>query len=477
MVDELSIRAAARDAPNSPGLIADGRTWTFEALAQFAAGIIARVESASAGANENGQILLRCANDPATLATILALIDRGTSFVPMHPRWTEAERQVVASDWPSARWIVSSDVQSSAAAEDPVGSAPPPTTMEAPLAVVYTSGTTGRPKGAVLSRRAFVASAVGSGANLSWRRDDRWLLCMPLCHIGGLSVLTRCLAARKCVVLHSKFDADEALDSIVNDGVTLMSVVPTMLRRLLAADRHNVLSRARAILVGGAAAPESLMRACAERNIAALTTYGLTEACSQVTVQSPRDARQFEPGVGRALPGVRVDVVDALGHSVNAGVAGEIRVGGATLMSGYWRGESVPPAGCDTGDHGVLDGVGRLEVCGRRSDLIVSGGENVYPLEVERALECCPGVQSAAVFGTEDAEWDHVVSAALVVDVPAEQVERMLADALRERLARFKWPRRLAFVSELPLSADGKPDRARLARDAASQLTPWAPER
>src|SRR6185437_8373891 len=173
---------------------------------------------------------------------------------------------------------------------------------------VYTSGTTGRPKGAVLSRRAFVASAAASAANLGWRDDDRWLVCMPLAHVGGLSILTRCLAAGRTVVLEPRFDPDAVLAAIDRERVTLLSVVPTMLTALLERPAASALSRLRALLLGGAAAPFSLLETCARRGIPALATYGLTEACSQVTVQRLAQPLRAVPGSGQPLPGVEIRI-------------------------------------------------------------------------------------------------------------------------------------------------------------------------
>src|SRR5262249_45817489 len=148
-----------------------------------------------------------------------------------------------------------------------------------------TSGTTGRPKGAVLSRGAFIASAEASATNLDLCHEDRWLLCMPICHVGGLSILTRSLLARSTVVLEPRFEARAVLDSIDHNGITLLSVVPTMLRALLDEDARGTLARLRAVLVGGAVVRVSWLDECAARGVQAITTYGLTEACSQVTTQ------------------------------------------------------------------------------------------------------------------------------------------------------------------------------------------------
>ena len=151
--------------------------------------------------------------------------------------------------------------------------------------MIYTSGTSGRPKGAVLTHGAFAASAAASERNLGWEHPDRWVAALPIAHVGGLSVLTRCLRAGRPVVLLPRFDADAVL-AAVRSGGTLVSVVPTMLRALLEADRDNVLARARALLVGGAACPPELLAESAARGVRALATYGMTEMCSQPRLRS-----------------------------------------------------------------------------------------------------------------------------------------------------------------------------------------------
>ena len=255
---------------------------------------------------------------------------------------------------------------------------------------------------------ALVASAAASAANLGWAADDRWLLCMPIAHVGGLSIVTRCLAARRCVVLMPRFDAQRLPAVIDARRVTLASLVPTMLARVL--DAHpdwRAPAHLRAILVGGAAAPPALLRRAVERGLPMLPSYGLTESCAQI-VAAPYAARHDPAGYGAGipLPGVELRVVD-----------GRIEIRGPMLMAGYWNEPPLAPdAWFDTGDLGEIDARGCLHVHARRTDLIVTGGENVYPAEVERALETLPGIAAAGVFGIASDEWGQEVAAALVAD-------------------------------------------------------------
>jgi len=254
---------------------------------------------------------------------------------------------------------------------------------------------------------------------------------LPLAHVGGLSVLVRCLLARRPFVLGRP---DRVAEDIARHHATIVSLVPTQLARLLDA-RWTPPPWLRIVLLGGAAAPASLLAHAAAAGVPVVTTYGLTEACSQVATQIPGASGA---GCGPPLPGVRVRIVDE-----------RIEIDGPTLFSGY-LGEPPRAAGWfATGDFGRLDAAGNLHVLGRRTDLIVTGGENVYPAEVEAYLDA-RGV-AACVFGMPDETWGEIVCAATTGVV----VAATLAD-----LAPWKRPRRWARVRELPLTPGGKPDRA-----------------
>jgi len=321
-------------------------------------------------------------------------------------------------------------------------------------AIIHTSGTTGSPRGAVLTRAALLASARASAANLGWVYNDCWLACMPLARVGGLSILTRCLAARRKVAL-AEFDVERFPGLVEVERVTLASLVPTMLARVL--DAHpgwTPPDRLRAVLVGGAAAPARLLERAASRRVPVVITYGLTETCSQVaaTPYAQRFAAAAS-GAGRPLPGAEIRIVD-----------GRIEVRGPMCMAGYW-GEPplAPEAWLDTGDLGAIDERGFLHVNARRGDLIVTGGENVYPAEVERELERCPGVAAAAVFGIADDTWGQTVAAALVLDPERAPSDDELRAWARMRLAPHKRPRHICRVARLPQTPAGKLDRDALA--------------
>jgi o-succinylbenzoate---CoA ligase len=424
--DPLSITAAAREAGGRTALLIGAQRYTFAELAQRAQARMAQLAPVPAR-----PYALVGSNTLDTAVTLYALLEARVPVLMLHPKLTEAERHA--------------EIEATAQAADalPADAA----------AILYTSGTTGRARGAVLTRAALLASAQANAANLGWQDDDVWLAVMPVARVGGLSILTRSLIARRAVALASAFDAALMPQWIEQQRVTILSVVPTMLALLL--DAHPQWTpppHLRVILLGGAAASPRLLARAAERRLPIVITYGCTETCSQV-VATPYEHRfdTARHGAGRVLAGAQLRVRD-----------GHIEVRGPMRMAGYIGQPPLDPAAWfDTGDLGELDADCNLHVHARQGDLIVTGGENVYPAEVERELEDCPGIAAAAVFGTADETWGEIVCAALVADGEAPTAAA-LAQFMATRLARHKQPRRICFVPALPHTAGGKLDRAAL---------------
>ena len=425
-MDPLSVAGAAAERPDALALVGHGEALTYRELAS-------RVRARAAELDPGALQVVTPRARIEDVVTLLAAVEAQVPLVLLHPRASEAER---AERLALAR-------------RAPV----PPGT----LALLFTSGTTGSPKVAVLSRRAFTAAARASAQHLGWRPGDRWGLLLPPAHVGGLSVPLRCVQGRAAVVVGSeRFDASGAIELVEREGVTLLSLVPTMLARMLDAG-WSPGPAVRAVLIGGAPLPEGLRARAIERGVPLRATYGMTETCAQVaTAEIPT-----EPGVGRPLPGVELRIVD-----------GEIRVRGPSLFDGY-LGEP-PPFDADgffpTGDAGRLDEAGRLHVLGRLDDRIITGGENVDPLEVERALEAQPAIDEACVFGLPDPEWGTRVVAFVVSAASDAELRAALADA-RGSLASHRRPRQVHRVSELPRSPSGKKLR-RLASARAPHLVP-----
>ena len=456
---ELSVLAAAAENPGRDCVIDSGRVWSYGEVA-------ARVRTAMAslvarGVEAGEPVALTPRVDLDSIVWLYALFELASPAVLLHPGLRDRERAVALRQAQPAH-LIESPVPDEAFAVPVARQASVP--AEQTLVIAFTSGSSGPARGVRLSRRAFIASEAAHASNLGWCPEDRWLLCMPPAHVGGLSIVTRSLIARRCVVLGpSPFDAHELSRRMVEDGVTLLSVVPTMLRRLLLLEdpAWTPKRELRAVLVGGAPFPDELRKQAANRGVPTLATYGCTEACSQVTTQ--RLEQSGQPGSGTVLSGVEVRIEDD-----------EIQIRGDVLMDGYLdegaNGTHWTPDGWfRTGDFGCFLPDGQLWVGGRRDDLIVTGGENVAPREVEAWLESLPGVESACVFALPHPDWGEEVVAALVVE-PVQYSLQRLRGWLEEGLAPHKHPKRICVLDALPLNRSGKIDRVAVKALCAGRL-------
>jgi O-succinylbenzoic acid--CoA ligase len=429
----FSIFAAADEAPHALAWVDEEGELSFAALAD----LVRPLSRALLELDPRTILSLTATAERRTLVRLLAAIEAGLPVALLHPRWTEHERRR-AIEVSGA----TAPLEGVAPRRGPLGRRV--IDPERPLALVFTSGTTGAPRAALLSRRALLAAVQASEEVHPWLDDERWLLCLPLAHVGGLSIVLRCLAARRPVVLARP---DAIREVAQRHRASRLSVVPTLLERLL--EGPTVPSRL--VLVGGAACPEPLRRRALAAGWPVRTSYGMTETCAQIATQRTEHDR----GVGPLLPGVEV------------ALDGErILVRSRSLLSGFANEPPVLDAQgfYDTGDFGRLDG-GHLTMLGRRTDRIVTGGENVHPLEVERVLESLAGVQSACVFGAPDPRWGQGVTAALVASERPSLAE--LQAHLDAYLARYKHPRRVVWLDRLIMGPSGKLDRGATARLAS----------
>lgn len=461
----LSILDAVAEVPGRTALRAEGSSITFAELGERVERRLPYLESKGMPLTDLAPALLVGSSDLETLELIYAAVEIGQPLALVHPRLTGAERKPLFDMFPADRILDARATPVEKARRAELRSRPDD---EAPLAVVFTSGTTGRPKGVVLSRRAFAASARASAENLGWQDGDRWLLGLPLAHVGGLSIVTRCLIARRTVVVPPEVSRGNRLDAagiartIDEQGVTLVSLVPTQLEWLLARDPPWVPpAHLRAVLLGGAPARPALLERAADRGVPVLTTYGLTEACSQVTTQPYGTVNRGELGAGLPIAGTEIRLAPD----------GAIEIRGPTLLSGYFPGVAAAvDAGSwfRTDDVGRLDERGMLHVIGRRSECIITGGENVFPAEVESVLEQCPAITSVCVFGVPDDTWGEVLAAVIVPSGRADSAT--IAAFMRERLASHRRPRLMAFAESLALTENGKLDRRTNATRARGGL-------
>lgn len=458
----LSIFDAAREAPDAVAVIDGAATLSFAEAAERTAPL------AQALLQQRPRALaLTPRADTESLLWLYAAFATGTPVLTLHARATAGER---------AAAIERCGATQPPQVEKAHGDFPslPPVPDASALAFIPTSGSTGTPRLVELSRGAVVASAQASAQNLGWEPNNRWLLCLPLAHTGGLSVVLRCLLGRKTALLFEPGASGvlAQLDALlaVAEQATLMSLVPSVLTALLDAGFAPAQlgadgAKLRAVLVGGAGCSPALAQRAHAARVPLLTSYGLTETASQVVTR--RYAERFEPlperhGVvssGHPLPGVQLRFDSET-----------LEIRSASLFSGYVGDASngVGPGGfLRTTNRGELGESGELYVRGRSDDVIISGGENVDPLEVEAALLSLPGVKAACVFGSPSARFGQVVSAVLVSSDRSLADPSHLAELLADRLARHKLPRRALLAESLPLTLAGKVDR-RAARDQFS---------
>ncbi|MGI8779999.1 MAG: class I adenylate-forming enzyme family protein [Solirubrobacteraceae bacterium] len=356
----------------------------------------------------------------------------GAPAVPVDPRLAERERQAILRD-------VEERVQRPLRGETGVFQLPEPPEREAVALIVHTSGTTGTPKPIEITYGNIRANARGLAQAMRLTDDERWLCPLPFSHVGGLMVVLRStLMASTAVLAPPPFDEHAVAAQLRDGAITIASLVPTQLQRLLDAGATPG-PALRRVLLGGGPMPRALLSRARAAGFPVCPSYGLTQACSTVTVAEPGDLET----AGRALPGVGVAIA----------AEGEIIVSGATVNTlGSLR----------TGDLGRMDDQGRLIVTGRKGDVIVSGGENVSPAEVEAVLAEHPDVVEVAVFARPHALWGEAVTALVVPRAGAEVAQGALRAHCLERLAGYKVPKAFELVGALPRTESGKVRRADL---------------
>ncbi len=404
--------------PASPFLVFEDRVWTYgETLAEVEAQL------------SSDWLIFQPLADPNSVFTILAgLSGPGLTLLPPGDR---TEHGVRSTSHPGTRYQV------------------PSTASEARL-VVFTSGSTGHPRGVRLTARNLEAAAAGSASHLGHGPDDRWLLCLPLHHVAGISILVRSAYAGGSVAMTPGF-TPESTARVMRSGVTMVSMVPTMLARTLGVD-GGPYEGLRAVILGGGPIPDGLLEQAAAAGVPALPSYGMTETFGQVATLLPGSppARRAHP-----LPGIELRIDSE----------GRIAVAGDQVSPGYLGEPDRSDSWLVTNDRGEIDEEGAVRVFGRMDSAIVSGGENVDPIRVELVLAAHPEVDEAVVVGVPDDEWGAIA----VCLYTGEADGADLAAWLRERIPGHHVPRRWIRVNALPATPLGKPDRvaaARLARRA-----------
>ncbi len=430
--DWLAQRALS--SPERCALVADGAGVTYAELEAEATWVARRLAAQGVRRGSTAALTMHPRREQVVL--VHALMKVGATLLPLSPRLTEAERAAVIAAEEPVLDLDDAGLLTQTEADLPLLGEHD---MDDVCARVLTSGSSGTAKAIGLTYGNFLWSAVGGAFNIGVDPEDRWLCCLPISHIAGLSIIMRSAIYGTTAVLHDGFDVDRVAAELADGGITVVSLVTTMLVRLL--DAGADLSGPRAILVGGGPVPESPLEEALGRGATVVQTYGLTETCSQVTTLAPADARRKLGSAGRPLLTSHVRIRD-----------GEILIQGPTVAPG----RADDSGWLRTGDLGYIDDEGFLYVRDRIDDLIVSGGENVVPAEVEEVLLRHPAVLDAAVVGREDPEWQQAVTAVVVLRgdaaVTADELRRHCSAAL----AGYKVPKRVELAAALPRTPSGK---------------------
>lgn len=325
--------------------------------------------------------------------------------------------------------------------------------------IMYTSGTTGYPKGVIQTYGNHWWSATGSALNLGLHENDCWLCTVPLFHISGYSILMKSIIYGMKIVLHERFDVNETLNDIRKEQVTIMSVVSTTLTMILDYLQEERLPKSfRCMLLGGGPASLPLLERCVKKDIPVFQTYGMTETSSQIVTLSPEDSFRKLGSAGKPLFPSQLKIMQD-GREAMANEPGEIVVKGPNVTPGYLNREKdnrkdFQDGWLHTGDIGYVDEDDFLFVLDRRSDLIISGGENIYPAEIEGVLTSHSAIKDAGVIGRQDDKWGEIPVAFLVKKAPVSETDIM--DFCKEKLAKYKIPKKIYFIDEIPRNASKK---------------------
>ena len=470
------IERHARFAPDALAVQFEGESIRYADLAcriRCAAAVLA-----DRGVGRGDTVAYLGLNHPAMVVLLFACARLGAMFLPMNWRLSPPEHARVLADCrPRLLFVepafsghvgtVDDAILTANIAvleEDVGGSVEPAGDDETPLLLCYTSGSTGAPKGVVLTQQALFWNAVNSAHMHDLTSADRILTTLPLFHVGGLNILTTpALHSGASVVLHPKFDPVATLDAIERERITLTVLVPAQLNAMMALPRWKSadLSSLRVISTGSTIVSEAFVRKVSERGIPMIPVYGSTETCPIAAYVRTADALRKAGSTG--LPALHCDlkIVDNDGAELPPGQDGEILVRGPNVMIGYWNApdetaQSFLDGWYRSGDLGHFDEDGYLHVVSRKNDMIISGGENVYPAEVEAVLLECHEIEAACVFGLPEPRWGEAVTAAVVLKPGCSLSEADVTAMLKGRIARYKFPRAVHFLDELPRNALGK---------------------
>lgn len=469
------LAAATARYPRADALADDGGSLTYGEIWRATDGIARGLRAKGVGPGTTVGLLAR--NDRAFVLGLVAASKLGADLVYLNTGFAPPQLADVAAAEGVTTVLYDdefADVVQSAGVTGAVSAAEMATMAEArallPLApvrhagrnVVLTSGTTGRPKGASRSGRGGMGAILPVLSSIPVRARDTVVVAAPLFHAWGLANLGLGLAMSSTIVLQRRFDPEATLAAVAEHQANGLVVVPVMLGRILDLDgdtlaRYDTSSLRYIASSGSALGAPLVTKALRQFGPVLYNVYGSTEV-SLATIAGPQDLLAAPSTAGRRLPGVVVRVLDERGAEVGPGVAGRVFVGSGSQFEGYTGGGTKESIGglLSSGDVGHFDRDGRLFIDGRDDDMIVSGGENVFPSEVEDLLAALPQVAEAAVIGVTDEQFGQRLKAFVVLHRGARLTEKAVKDHVRAHLARYKVPREVVFLAELPRTTTGK---------------------
>ncbi|EME69683.1 ADP-producing CoA ligase, feruloyl-CoA synthetase [Paramagnetospirillum caucaseum] len=493
---------------DKPALRYEGAELSYGGLARHIARISGAL-SGTLGIRRGERVAWLGLNNAESIALLFACARVGAIFTPLNWRLTPVEHLALMADSQPSLLVVEPEFADAIAAKKVVVTGPRlactggpragwldwDAMVEAapllgggegryddPVLLCYTSGTTGQPKGAVHTQDGMLWNAVNSTQMHDLTSQDRVLTTLPIFHVGGLNIQTMpALHAGATVTLHRRFDAATTLRTLVDERITLAVLVPTQLDLLLAEPGWNAadLSALRCITTGSTIIPAGLVRTIQARGIPVIQIFGSTETGPVAVFQRVADSGKV--GVaGHCAVHCEMRLVDGDGNDVAPGQSGEVLIKGRNIMIGYWRDEAATRAALKdgwfaTGDIGHLDGDGFLIIDDRKKEMIISGGENIFPAALEAILTECPDIEEAAVVGRPDERWGEIPVAVVVPRPGARLTEEGVLALFQDKVARYKHPRAVIFTDHLPRTSIGKlvkADIRKLARQTPPASSP-----
>ncbi len=477
------IAKRARQIPDKTALIQieTGQTWTYKELMQHAGWWSNKFSQQQL--QKGDRVVTLMENSIESFAILFACRMNELIYVPLNTKLSLTELQVVISDCTPAL-VITDDVHCERAALlSPArfikcGSSEimEPATYnwrddpQLPWMIIYTGGTTGKPKGVVLSYEAVTANAINTVINWGLNEKDCTLNYMPLFHTGGINALAMpVLLAGGTVVIGQKFDPEYAMRALDAFKTTISLFVPTMYQLMIETTyfKQSNFPTVRVFLSGGAPCPKPIYEHFKRRGLPFKEGYGLTEAGPNNFFIDAEVAMVKEGAVGKSMLFNEVKIINELGQPCSQGEVGELCLKGSHVFKQYWNNEqetinTFEGDWLKTGDLAKFDEDGDYYIVGRKKEMIITGGENVYPQEVEQCLIAHEAVQEISVIGVPNEKWGECVIAFIVAKEPIDQLEQQLKQYCKERLANYKVPKQIYFLQELPKTVVGKIDKKQL---------------